>query len=107
MKANKIIAAALAVCLIGNPVFSAEYNKENLLTVSAAEVIASGEYGDNLTWTFYSDGVIAIDGTGEMMYTRGINQYPWYPYRDDILPALPEEHLWGMRTLPRLLFQVQ
>lgn len=91
MKVNKIIAAALAVCLIGNPFFSAEYNKENLLTVSAAEVIESGKYGDNLTWTFYSDGVIAIDGTGEMMYTRGINQYPWYPYRDDITKVIIDE----------------
>lgn len=91
MKANKIIAAALAVCLIGNPLFSAEYNKENLLAVSAAEVIESGKYGDNLTWTFYSDGVLEIDGTGEMMYTRGINQYPWYPHRDDITKVIIAE----------------
>ena len=91
MKANKIIAAALAVCLIGNPLFSAEYNKENLLAVSAAEVIESGKYGDNLTWTFYSDGVLEIDGTGEMMYTRGINQYPWYPHREDITKVIIAE----------------
>lgn len=84
MKLNKIIAAVLAVCLMGNPIFCAKYNKVNLLTVSAAEVVESGKYGDNLTWTFYSDGVLTIEGIGEMTYSRGINQYPWYPHRDEI-----------------------
>lgn len=84
MKINKIVAAALSVFIMGNPIFSFEYNKDDLLTVNAAEIIESGKHGDNLTWTVYSDGVIAIEGIGDMKYTRGINQYPWYPYNDEI-----------------------
>ena len=30
------------------------------------EVIDSGECGDNLTWVLYEDGLLEIDGTGEM-----------------------------------------
>lgn len=33
---------------------------------SAAKVVDSGKYGDNLTWTLTDDGVLTIDGTGAM-----------------------------------------
>ena len=32
----------------------------------AGEIIASGSYGDNLTWELDDSGVLAISGTGEM-----------------------------------------
>ncbi len=43
--------------------------------------IASGECGDDLTWTLTSDGILTISGTGSM------NTYgtaPWYSYRNSI-----------------------
>ena len=36
------------------------------LSVSAADIVASGTCGENLTWTLNSDGVLTISGTGEM-----------------------------------------
>ena len=46
----------------------------------AAEIVASGNcgaQGDNLTWTFDSDGVLKISGSGEMADYEKIN--PFYP----------------------------
>lgn len=52
--------------------------------VCAADVVDSGECGDDLTWTLYDDGTLVIDGTGEMRdYTS--SSMPWYSYRDSIL----------------------
>ena len=35
-------------------------------TVSAAEIVESGECGDNLTWTLDDEGTLTISGTGPM-----------------------------------------
>ncbi|MCD8145467.1 MAG: leucine-rich repeat domain-containing protein [Oscillospiraceae bacterium] len=56
-----------------------------LLTVgvSAAEEVASGTCGDNLTWVLDSDGTLTISGTGDM--SNWINyDAPWYSYRSSI-----------------------
>ena len=37
----------------------------------AATTVASGDCGDNLTWTLDSDGVLTISGTGDM------TSHPW------------------------------
>ncbi len=47
--------------------------------ISAAAVTASGECGDNVTWTLYDDGELVIDGTGPM-----VNPNLWSDYIDVI-----------------------
>lgn len=59
------------------------------MTVSAAEIIDSGECGSNLTWTLDDTGKLTISGTGEMSDYK-MNAYyasqmaPWKQYRGDI-----------------------
>ncbi len=49
-----------------------------------------GAEGDNLTWTLYEDGTLAIDGTGDMA-EYGWKAHPWYAYVDSITAiSLPE-----------------
>ena len=50
----------------------------------AAEITASGECGENVTWTLDGDGLLTISGSGPMedygtsyVYTRYENQAPW------------------------------
>ena len=59
-----------------------------LLTVqaSAAEKVAGGfcgNYGDNLTWTLNSDGVLSIEGKYAMQ-NYGSGDAPWYDYYESI-----------------------
>ena len=48
-----------------------------------ATLVASGSCGDSLTWKFYDDGDLVIEGSGPMTdYTRGTA--PWNQYRSQI-----------------------
>ena len=63
----------------------------------ATTVVASGncgpkvgeEYSDNLTWTYYSDNSLVIEGSGamadfEFSYATFDMDYPWISYRNQI-----------------------
>ena len=45
--------------------------------------IAYGELGENLTWSLYNDGMLYIDGEGEMLEC-GEGGYPWSEFSDKI-----------------------
>ncbi len=48
------------------------------LAAADATVVGSGSCGENLTWTEYSDGTLAIEGEGEMEnYYNGGDIHPW------------------------------
>ncbi len=51
-----------------------------------AEIVASGECGDNLTWTLDADGVLTVSGEGDMDAMGGKEgpSAPWYQYSKDI-----------------------
>ena len=75
---KKLVSFVLAVVLAAS-----------LLPVQVwgATVVDSGECGadgGNVTWTLDSDGVLTIEGTGEMKdYTANVS-VPWYSQRDNI-----------------------
>ncbi len=46
------------------------------------EIIASGNCGENLTWTLDENGILTITGSGAMTDFTGIS--PWYIYRTQI-----------------------
>ena len=54
--------------------------------VFAADVVNSGTCGDNLTWTFDSNGLLSIDGAGDMIDFPLNNTYaaPWSLYSNSI-----------------------
>ena len=54
------------------------------ITFVAIEILASGECGENLTWTLYADGLLTISGTGAMYDWNSSSDVPWYDYQDTI-----------------------
>jgi len=58
---------------------------ENGEEVSLTEIVASGECGDNLTWTLDDAGVLTISGTGTMWdYNFPAEYAPWYSQQSSI-----------------------
>ncbi|MCD8110730.1 MAG: hypothetical protein LUE14_11645, partial [Clostridiales bacterium] len=58
---------------------------------SAASVSSSGECGENLTWTLYSDGVLTISGSGAMEDYSSTTHAPWYSSRKKIKSIVIED----------------
>ena len=61
-----------------------------------SEAVATGECGDNLTWSLSSDGTLTISGTGDMYdYSSsgigGIPIPPWISHADSISTILIDE----------------
>ncbi|MBR4656144.1 MAG: leucine-rich repeat domain-containing protein, partial [Oscillospiraceae bacterium] len=52
-------------------------------------IVASGDCGDNLTWTLDGDGVLTISGTGDMQ-EYGLDAAPWYNMKDRIQTVILE-----------------
>ncbi len=75
--------AALAVVFAGAGALPVGTFEGFSLTASAAEIVQSGECGENLTWMLDSEGTLTISGTGnfENYYW---NTIPWYNSRKDI-----------------------
>ncbi len=67
MKANRIIAGIMAVCVMG---FGVPYvntvTGNNSVITASAETINSGTCGKNLTWVLDDEGTLTISGTGDM-----------------------------------------
>ena len=50
----------------------------------AADIVASGNCGENLTWTLDSEGTLTISGTGAMPDYSYDSKAPWYSSRSSI-----------------------
>lgn len=58
----------------------------------AADTVAEGTCGDDLTWVLDDAGVLTISGEGEMEdYESFNNASPWYKYRDSITSVIIKE----------------
>ena len=51
--------------------------------VKAADIVAQGDCGDNITWTLDSEGTLTISGSGDM-YTDDKAVSPWIDYKDQV-----------------------
>lgn len=77
-KARIFAAVIAAVFLIAAGIVAA-------VTLSGkGEVLDSGTCGEKLTWKFDSNGLIQIDGSGEMDDYTNITNVPWYSHAADI-----------------------
>ncbi|MST60233.1 phosphodiester glycosidase family protein, partial [Parafannyhessea umbonata] len=66
------------------------------------QAIASGTCGDGLTWKLTGDGVLSIEGTGDMQAYSGGEQVPWNQYRSsikelDVAAGVTSLSDWSMR----------
>ena len=62
---------------------------EEPVTDEVKDTVASGECGDNLTWTL-ENGVLTISGTGEMTEFDSTEDIPWYNSRYGITSLMVE-----------------
>ncbi len=72
-----IFIMVLVVTMLPVNVFATNDNAESLDNTT---VIAEGECGENLTWTYDSTGVLSISGVGDMVDYESYNSAPWYDY---------------------------
>ena len=47
--------------------------------------VAGGSCGANATWTLYSDGTLAIGGSGNMDSFQDYKLYPWFAYANKVI----------------------
>lgn len=50
-----------------------------------SNVVGSGTCGENVTWAFYDDGELVINGSGDMTDWTFVSHPPWYDYRTNVL----------------------
>lgn len=76
MKKIKLWTGMILMCLALAVVLPGE--------AKAEEVTASGECGDNLTWTLTADGTLTISGEGAMTNYSYSQAAPWGAYWESI-----------------------
>lgn len=54
------------------------------VSISAADVVNSGQGGDSITWTLYDDGSLVFEGTGAMWDYESQEETPYIDYLEDI-----------------------
>ena len=81
-----ILAAMLTATAVPFNEVTVPYNNFASYAVEAEanEIVAEGVCGEKLTWTFYDDGCIYIDGEGAMDNWVSADDVPWAEYRDQI-----------------------
>jgi len=85
----------VSFCAMQENVFATEIGQEAL--AEDAEVLASGQCGDNLNWLLTTDGDMTISGIGEMWDFRdGAERYdfhecPWANYKAQIISVCFED----------------
>lgn len=90
MKHRKLTAIVLALCLLVTLL---------PLGARAAETVATGTCGENITWTLTDDGTLTVSGEGEAAeYTYS---YPWQDYAEQITRVVFES---GVTNVPNRAF---
>ncbi|MBR3975581.1 MAG: leucine-rich repeat protein [Clostridia bacterium] len=62
-------------------------------------IVCFGTHNKNLTWRFYKDGTLSIDGSGDM---KAAGSYPWLSLRDKTLKIVIGE---GVESIAKEAFQ--
>ena len=73
------------------------------MTAAAAEV-ASGTWGDNITWVLTEDGTLTFSGEGEAEGYSSANPYPWKEYAQQVTKVVFEE---GITNVPEAAFHYE
>ena len=63
---------------------------------NTTEPVASGTWGDNITWELTDDGTLTLSGEGQVDENR-YEPYPWKEYADQIISVVLEE---GITNVP-------
>ena len=99
IKKSFSILTATAILATGSIAVLPERTFANcMMNVQAAESVASGECGENLTWTLDSAGTLRISGQGSMSYWSSSSNVPWYSYREQIANVIIENDVTSIGT---------
>lgn len=63
---------------------------EPIVGTRESPLIASGSYGENITWELYNDGKLVVNGNGDMVdFTQSENSNrEWYQYRKNVTSVI-------------------
>lgn len=67
-------------------------------TENEKNIIASGECGENATWTLDEEGLLTISGTGAMTDSQYVDDVPWYNYHESIKKVQIEDGITTIRS---------
>ena len=99
---KKLVAVFLSLILI----FTA-------VPLSASATLYSGDFGNNLTWSFNTNtGILQISGSGQMPDYSKAQDVPWIGYRnnitdiviDDTITHIGDYSFYGMTSLTKISF---
>ena len=71
----------------------------SLLPVARAEVVASGDCGDNIAWALDDQGTLTISGSGDIVTTNESepwNAFPWRSIAESVQTVVIEEGVTGI-----------
>ncbi len=97
MKRMKVMMTAGAMLFAGSIGILPESVTEQFAIAAGAEesIVASGDCGEQITWTLDSEGTLTISGEGDIPQF----ETPWFDYKNDIKSVLIEEGVtnivWG------------
>ena len=107
MKAKKLIAGALSLGIMGTNFIG--------INTSAADIVASGQCGDDAYYTLDSDGTFTVSGSGKTWQWNYGTAYifdgdmqiewddcdpmPWFDIRDQIKSVVIEEGISGLEDV--------
>mgnify|MGYP003293555735 CR=1 FL=1 len=97
MKRMKVMMTAGAMLFAGSIGILPESVTEQFAIAAGAEesIVASGDCGEQITWTLDSEGMLTIGGEGDIPQF----ETPWFDYKNDIKSVLIEEGVtnivWG------------
>lgn len=69
--------------------------------IISGDTVISGDCGDDIVYTLYSNGVLELSGTGSTYNYHSKNTSPWYDYRDTITAVVIGD---GITALGNQLF---
>ena len=107
---QRIINKHLLIRLALSIIVSCFFLLFNTSQASAADTIANGNCGDNVTWVLDDEYVLTISGTGDMYNynneydysTHSYNRAPWYDYNADIMQVIVND---GITSIGDYAFQ--
>ena len=74
----------------------------NMLTWHDLNVINSGTCGENAFWSYSTNNVLTITGSGELEAYRSGNETPWSAYNSEIIEVVVKE---GITKIPSYTFE--
>lgn len=76
------------VMLIGMAVPALAVEEADDAPAEPVGIVAQGKAGEKIDWTLDENGVLYLDGEGEMYSYDEYTSSPWYEYRDDVTSAV-------------------